>query len=154
VSLILINSSRSFSPAWWGIFAILMLLLAPAISRSLEHFSMGTAESSATTNSVASFVSGANRVIATGIKDHQSSISDQLGRMQMQLNASANDVSVHEDLSCSHCALIDQLTIINVGNVMLQWSGKLSSVLPREHFDSPLFSIFKLSESQPRAPPF
>lgn len=154
MSLILINSSRSFSPAWWGIFAILILMLTPAISRSLDHFSMGAAKTSVATGSVASFVSGANRVIATGMKDHQSSISEQLSRMQMQLNASANDVSMHEDLPCSHCALIDQLSIISLGNVMLQWSGNLSAFVPREHFDSPLLSFFKQLEFQPRAPPF
>ncbi|WP_369790026.1 DUF2946 family protein [Rouxiella sp. WC2420] len=154
MSLILINSSRSFSPAWWGIFAILIVLFAPAISRSLEHFTLGAAKTSATTDSMASFVSGADRVIATGMKDHQSSISEQLGRMQMQLNASANDVSMHEDLSYSYCALIDQMAIISLGNVMLQLSGNLRAFIPREHFDSPLFSFFKQAEFQPRAPPF
>ncbi len=114
---------------------------------------MGAVNTSATTGSMASIVSGANHVIAKGMKDHQSSISEQLGRMEMQLNASANDVSMHEDLSCSYCALIDQLAIINLGNVMLQLSGNFRAFIPREHFDSPLFIFFKQLEFQPRAPP-
>ncbi len=115
---------------------------------------MGAVKTSATTGSVASFVSGANHVLAKGVKGHQSSISEQLSHMQMQLNASANDVSVHEDLSCSYCAIIDQVAIINLGNVMLQLSGNFSAFIPREHFDSPLFIFFKQLEFQPRAPPF
>ena len=154
MSLIQINSSRSFSPAWWGIFAILIVLFAPAISRSPEHSTLGAENSSVMTGSVAGFDSAENRVAATGMKDHQSSISDQLGHMQMQLNASANDVSVHEDLSCSYCGIIDQLVAINLDDSLLQWPGNFSAFISREYFDFPLFDFINQSEFQPRAPPF
>ncbi len=106
------------------------------------------------TGSPASFVSGASRVAATGMKDHQSSISDQLGHMQMQLNASANDVSVHEELSCSYCGIIDQLVAINLDDSQLKWPGIFSAFISREYFDFPLLGFIEQSEFQPRAPPY
>ncbi|WP_341476514.1 DUF2946 family protein, partial [Serratia marcescens] len=43
MSLIQPSTSRNRAAAWLGVFAILMLFIAPVVSRSLEHVRAGSA---------------------------------------------------------------------------------------------------------------
>lgn len=146
VSLIQTNASRGLVPTWLGIFAILMLFVAPVISRSLEHTRVGCSE----TTSMADF----------GMKmlmHHQSTNPPQAQPgappPMMHANSSHNMAMMMDDNACGYCTLLIHVPLLDLAQSPLFWFGSIISWSLPIHYIFPLFAHVVHTELQPRAPP-
>nr|WP_275670523.1 DUF2946 domain-containing protein [Photorhabdus khanii] len=131
LSLIQIYTSRSRLSACLGIFAILMLFIAPVISRSLEHARVGESHSD-----IASASPGTNH--------HDG--------MQMGMHA-GNGMSMLDDIACGYCVFLIHVPLLDLANTPLFWSTSLTSRSPPVQPVALFLAHFIFSDSLPRAPP-
>ncbi|WP_323837914.1 DUF2946 domain-containing protein [Photorhabdus africana] len=158
LSLIQFYTSRSRLPAWLGIFAILMLFIAPVISRSLEHACIGEAHSSKVVdchrvmssdddiprNRPHSDVSSASHVT----KSHSTNHHDG-----MQMGMHSGGMSMLEDIACGYCVFLIHIPMLDLANTPLFWSTSLTSRPPPIQTVASFLPHFIFSDSLPRAPP-
>ncbi|WP_255417030.1 DUF2946 domain-containing protein [Photorhabdus sp. CRCIA-P01] len=154
LSLIQFYTSRSRLPAWLGIFAILMLFIAPVISRSLEHACIGEAHSSR--------VVDCHRVMSSDDDmpwnmSHSDIASVSPGSnhhdgMPMSMHAGAG-MSMLEDIACGYCVFLIHVPILDLANTPLFWSTSLTSRPPPIQTVASFLPHFIFSDSLPRAPP-
>ncbi|MEK9497423.1 DUF2946 domain-containing protein [Photorhabdus sp. P32] len=164
MSLIRFYTSRSRLPAWLGIFAILMLFIAPVISRSLEHARIGEAHSSRVVdchramssdddmprNMSHSDVSSASQVTQShSTKLYSTSHHDG---MQMGMHAGGG-MSMLEDIACGYCVFLIHVPILDLANTLLFWSTSLTSRPPPIQTVASFLPHFIFADSLPRAPP-
>lgn len=149
MSLIRTATSRSHLPACLGIFAILMLFIAPVISRSLEHARVGQSETTAMADC---------GMDMSAHRHHQpppepvGKASTQSMTMAMQ-TGSHNMAMMMDDSACGYCVLLIHVPLLDLASAPLFWSGSLLSRAPPTNYIFPLFARVIHSESQPRAPP-
>ncbi|WP_282183130.1 DUF2946 domain-containing protein [Photorhabdus hindustanensis] len=158
LSLIPFYTSRSRLPAWLGIFAILMLFIAPVISRSLEHARIGEAHSSKVvdchvvmssdddmprnmSHSDVSSVSHATKSYSTNHHDG------------MQMGMHGGGMSMLEDIACGYCVFLIHIPMLDLANIPLFWSTSLTSRPPPIQTVASFLPHFIFSDSLPRAPP-
>ncbi|EPC4490331.1 DUF2946 domain-containing protein [Serratia liquefaciens] len=144
MSLIRTATSRSHLPASLGIFAILMLFIAPVISRSLEHARVGQSETVAMTD------------CGMDMSAHGHHPPPEPGAQSMTMTmqtGSHNMAMMMDDSACGYCVLLIHVPLLDLASSPLFWSGSLLSRAPPLHYIFPLFAHVIHSESQPRAPP-
>ncbi|CAI0814860.1 DUF2946 domain-containing protein [Serratia ficaria] len=137
MSLIQTNASRSLAPAWLGIFAILMLFIAPVVSRSLEHARVGSAET-------------------TVMADCGMEMPMHHQPVPPQAHAGAGShtmAMMMDDSACGYCVLLIHAPLLDLSGAPLFWSGSLTSRPPPIYAIFPLFAHVIHTELQPRAPP-
>ncbi|WP_269935581.1 DUF2946 domain-containing protein [Serratia liquefaciens] len=148
MSLIRTATSRSHLPACLGIFAILMLFIAPVISRSLEHARVGQSETATMTGC---------GMDMSAHSHHPSPEPDDKANAQSMTMAmqtgSHNMAMMMDDSACGYCVLLIHIPLLDLASSPLFWSGSLLSRAPPLHYIFPLFAHVIHSESQPRAPP-
>ncbi|MCW7547034.1 DUF2946 domain-containing protein [Photorhabdus sp. APURE] len=175
MSLIRFYTSRSRLPAWLGIFAILMLFIAPVISRSLEHArSISEAHSSKVVdchrvmssdddmprNMSHSDVSSASHVTKSYVtkshvtKSHSTKLysTSHHDGMQMGMHAGGG-MSMLEDIACGYCVFLIHVPILDLANTPLFWSTSLTSRPPPIQTVASFLPHFIFADSLPRAPP-
>ncbi|WP_350306391.1 DUF2946 domain-containing protein [Photorhabdus viridis] len=140
--------------AWLGIFAILMLFIAPVISRSLEHVRIGESHSSkvADCHTVMSPDDDMPRNMS-----HSDIVSASPGTyhhdgMQMGMHAGGG-MSMLEDIACGYCVFLIHVPMLDLANTPLFWSTSLTSRSPPVQPVTLLLAHFIFSDSLPRAPP-
>lgn len=149
MSLIRTATSRSRLPACLGIFAILMLFIAPVISRSLEHARVGQSEPA----------SMADCGMDMSTHSHHQPPPEPTGKASMPGMSMAMQTGSHnmammmDDSACGYCVLLIHVPLLDLAYSPLFWSGSLLSRAPPAHYIFPLFAHVIHSESQPRAPP-
>ncbi|WP_448511990.1 DUF2946 domain-containing protein [Photorhabdus laumondii] len=159
LSLIQFYTSRSRLPAWLGIFAILMLFIAPVISRSLEHArSISEAHSSKVVdchrvmssdddiprNMSHSDVSSASHITKLYSTNHHDG---------MQMGMHSVGMSMLEDIACGYCVFLIHIPMLDLANTPLFWSTSLTSRPPPIQTVASFLPHFIFSDSLPRAPP-
>ncbi|WP_071827027.1 DUF2946 domain-containing protein [Serratia liquefaciens] len=148
MSLIRTATSRSHLPACLGIFAILMLFIAPVISRSLEHARVGQSETATMTDCGMDMSAHGHH----HSPEPDGTASAQSMTMAMQ-TGSHNMAMMMDDSACGYCVLLIHVPLLDLASSPLFWSGSLLSRAPPLHYIFPLFAHVIHSESQPRAPP-
>ncbi len=131
LSLIQIYTSRNRLSTWLGIFAILMLFIAPVISQSLEHARIGESHSD---------ISSASQ----GTNHHDG--------MQMGMHA-GGDMSMLDDIACGYCVFLIHIPMLDLANTPLFWSTSLTSRSSPVQPVTLFLAHFIFSDSLPRAPP-
>ncbi|MFP7606466.1 DUF2946 domain-containing protein [Serratia quinivorans] len=149
MSLIRTATSRSRLPACLGIFAILMLFIAPVISRSLEHARVGQSE----TASMADCGMDMSTHMHHPPPSAPSGKASQPGMPMGMQTGSHNMAMMMDDSACGYCVLLIHVPLLDLAYSPLFWSGSLLSRAPPAHYIFPLFAHLTYSESQPRAPP-
>lgn len=148
MSLIRTATSRSHLPACLGIFAILMLFIAPVISRSLEHARVGQSETA--TMADCGMDMSAHSHHPSPEPDGKTSAHSMTMAMQ---TGSHNMAMMMDDSACGYCVLLIHVPLLDLASSPLFWSGSLLSRAPPVHYIFPLFAHVIHPESQPRAPP-
>lgn len=148
MSLIRTATSRSHLPACLGIFAILMLFIAPVISRSLEHARVGQSETATMTDCGMDMSAHGHH----HSPEPDGTASAQSMTMAMQ-TGSHNMAMMMDDSACGYCVLLIHVPLLDLASSPLFWSGSLLSRAPPLYYIFPLFAHVIHSESQPRAPP-
>lgn len=144
MSLIRTATSRSRLPACLGIFAILMLFIAPVISRSLEHARVGLSE----------IASMADCGMDMSAHMHHPPAPSAKGGMPMSMQTGSHNMAMMmDDSACGYCVLLIHVPLLDLAYSPLFWSGSLLSRAPPTHYTFPLFAYVAHSEAQPRAPP-
>ncbi len=146
MSLIRTATSRSRLPACLGIFAILMLFIAPVISRSLEHARVGQSETAVM----------ADCGMDMSMHSHHQPPSEPTGNAGMPMTmqtGSHNMAMMMDDSACGYCVLLIHVPLLDLAYSPLFWSGSLLSRAPPAHYIFPLFAHVIHTELQPRAPP-
>jgi hypothetical protein len=142
-------------PAWLGIVAILMLFIAPVISKALvaegaQHMMMPGMMMSDMDMPQAD-MAGMN------MSDHHAS---SMEHCQKQTCKSAPQDAVKamlsgdmSDAACGYCVLLVHLPMLDLQAMPMQWSLDFSSrAPPRAAIQRQIPSLF-FTDSQPRAPP-
>ncbi|WP_036770789.1 DUF2946 domain-containing protein [Photorhabdus australis] len=151
MSLIQFYPSRCRLPAWLGIFAILMLFIAPVISRSLEHARIGEAHSSNVVD--CHMVMSSNDDIPRNMSHSDvSSSPNHHDGMQMGMHAGGG-MSMLEDIACGYCVFLIHVPMLDLANIPLFWSTSLTSRPPPIQTVASFLPHFIFSDSLPRAPP-
>ncbi|HCK01667.1 MAG TPA: DUF2946 domain-containing protein [Serratia grimesii] len=149
MSLIRTATSRSYLPACLGIFAILMLFIAPVISRSLEHARVGQSESAGMSDCGMDMSMPMHHepppAQTSKVNSHSMPMSMQTGSHNMAM--------MMDDSACGYCVLLIHVPLLDLAYSPLFWSGSLLSRAPPAHYIFPLFAHVTHAESQPRAPP-
>lgn len=152
VSLIQTYASRSRLPSWLGIFAILMLFIAPVISRSLEDMRIGESQGIVMIHcdmDRSSVGSEAQQDVA----ESSSHSGNHHGSMQKMLHTSSGNTAMMEDSACGYCVLLIHMPLLDMASLTRFWSLFLPSH-PRLIRSVPVFiAHFIYRESLPRAPP-
>ncbi|MGV7960463.1 DUF2946 domain-containing protein [Photorhabdus tasmaniensis] len=117
--------------AWLGIFAILMLFIAPVISQSLEHARIGESHSDISSASL---------------------VTNHHDGMQMDMHA-GGDMSMLDDIACGYCVFLIHIPMLDLANTPLFWSTSLTSRSPPVQPVTLFLAHFIFSDSLPRAPP-
>lgn len=165
---------RSLSPTWWGVFAILMLLLAPAICRSLVQPNMGmllpsvtseqgvdinmntaypTAVNSLANNPLANTSSENNPLFNNVSSGRSSQNARHFASPQRATSSGIGEATLVDVVTNNYCELSDPVLVVSLFVLLLCWPDLRRSPAPRIHADSPLFTSVKQSGSRPRAPP-
>ncbi|CAQ83332.1 MULTISPECIES: DUF2946 domain-containing protein [Photorhabdus] len=157
MSLIQFYTSRGRQPAWLGIFAILMLFIAPVISRSLEHARIGEAHSSKVVD--CHMVISSNDDMPRNMShsevssaSHVSSGTNHHDGMQMGMHAGGG-MSMLEDIACGYCVFLIHVPMLDLANTPLFWSTSLTARPPPIQTVASFLPHFIFSDSLPRAPP-
>ncbi|MCA6221140.1 DUF2946 domain-containing protein [Photorhabdus antumapuensis] len=153
MSLIQIYTSRSRLSAWLGIFAILMLFIAPVISRSLEHARICESHSSrvADCHTVMSSDDDMPSMSHSDIASASPGTNHHDG-MQMGMHAGGG-MSMLEDIACGYCVFLIHVPLLDLANTPLFWSTSLTSRSPPVQSVTLFLAHFIFSDSLPRAPP-
>ncbi|CAI0781194.1 Protein of uncharacterised function (DUF2946) [Serratia entomophila] len=141
MSLIQAHVSRSRAPAWLGIFAILMLFIAPVISRSLEHARVGNAETTTMAD------------CGMEMPMHHQPAPEPNAHVAMTHTGSHNMAMMMDDSACGYCVLLIHAPLLDLTRAPLFWSASISSRAPPLRYIPPLFAHVIETELQPRAPP-
>ncbi|MGQ8775283.1 DUF2946 domain-containing protein [Serratia sp. NA_112.1] len=149
MSLIRTATSQSRLPACLGIFAILMLFIAPVISRSLEHVRVGQSE----TASMADCGMDMSTHMHHSPPSAPSAKASMPGMSMAMQTGSHNMAMMMDDSACGYCVLLIHVPLLDLAYSPLLWSGTLLSRAPPAHYIFPLFAHVAHSEAQPRAPP-
>ncbi|KER02903.1 Protein of unknown function (DUF2946) [Photorhabdus temperata subsp. temperata Meg1] len=152
--MIQIYTSRSRLSAWLGIFAILMLFIAPVISRSLEHARIGESHSSrvADCHTVMSSDDDMPKDMSHSDISSASQSTNHHDGMQMGMH-SGGGMSMLDDIACGYCVFLIHVPMLDLANTPLFWSTSLTSRSPPVQPVTLLLSHFIFSDSLPRAPP-
>lgn len=146
MSLIRAATSRNRLPACLGIFAILMLFIAPVISRSLEHARVGQSETAS--------MADCGMDMSTHMHHPPPSASNAKASMPMAMQTGSHNMAMMmDDSACGYCVLLIHVPLLDLAYSPLFWSGSLLSRAPPAHYIFPLFAHVAHSEAQPRAPP-
>ncbi|MCK3667604.1 DUF2946 domain-containing protein [Photorhabdus noenieputensis] len=146
-------------PAWLGIFAILMLFIAPVISRSLEHARIGEAHSSKVVD--CHRVMSSNDDIPRNMSHFDAFSASHATKsystnhhdgMQMGMHAGGG-MSMLEDIACGYCVFLIHIPMLDLANTPLFWSTSLTSRPPPIQTVASFLPHFIFSDSLPRAPP-
>ncbi|WP_445497062.1 DUF2946 domain-containing protein [Photorhabdus sp. SF281] len=140
--------------AWLGIFAILMLFIAPVISRSLEHARIGESHSSrvADCHTVMSSDDDIPRNMPHSDMASASPGTNHHDGMQMGMHAGGG-MSLLEDIACGYCVFLIHIPMLDLANTPLFWSTSLTSRPPPIQTVASFLPHFIFSDSLPRAPP-
>ncbi|WP_274382155.1 DUF2946 domain-containing protein [Photorhabdus bodei] len=153
LSLIQFYTSRSRLPAWLGIFAVLMLFIAPVISRSLEHARIGEAHSSRVVDCHRVMSSDGDMPWNMSHSDvsFASYVTNHHDGMQMGMHGGG--MSMLEDIACGYCVFLIHIPMLDLANTPLFWSTSLTSRPPPIQTVASFLPHFIFSDSLPRAPP-
>ncbi|WP_337039775.1 DUF2946 domain-containing protein [Serratia marcescens] len=119
-------------------FAILMLFIAPVISRSLEHVRAGSAGTAVMADC------GMDMPMHHGM--HSPPLMQHGGGHH-------NMAMMMDDSACGYCVLLLHAPLLDVSHAPLFWSQSLASRPPPIRYLVPLFAHVVHTELQPRAPP-
>lgn len=143
MSLISFSASRSRFAAWLGLLAILLLFIAPAISKSLAHWRGDSAM----------MMHHAMGMEMPGM-DHAMSDGDHV-MSDMQEPASSDKhhpMSMMDDNACGYCVLLAHLQLFVISQPAL-WSALQAAGVPDVPLFQPITARFIPRFFHPRAPP-
>jgi len=138
MSLIQIYASRSRLPAWLGLLAILLLFIAPVISKSLAH------------------ARGAEMPMMMMMSHHgemaMAEMPQQMTSTELSQPMRGHHMSMMDDSACGYCVLLIHLPL-NLNNLPSLWSMLQAASRPVAH-PAPLhIAIFVPIHFRSRAPP-
>lgn len=136
MSLLWMHRSPSRSAAWLGLFAILLLFIAPVISKSLE-------QSPARHAAMMMSMPG----MAMDDMPMMEMTPDQHDRMLQH-----HPVSLMDDSACGYCVLLAHLPL-DLTNLPPLWSSLQAAKLPDLPLFRPVVARFIPHFFHPRAPP-
>lgn len=151
-SLRQINHRHLYFPAWLGIAAILMLFIAPVVSKSLASagvlhsgmsmpgMDMSLMDMSADEMSVPlSIEKGAHVESHSAMPSHNMGVGMMPGEMS--------------DAACGYCVLLVHLPLLHMLVLALLWSADIQGDVVPSTVDAPFVPPLFYSDAQPRAPP-
>ncbi|KOC88065.1 DUF2946 domain-containing protein [Winslowiella iniecta] len=137
MSLIQIYASRSRLPAWLGLFAILLLFVAPVISKSLAH---------ARGAEMPMMMMSHHGEMAMAEMPHQMTSSE------LSPPTRVHHMSMMDDNACGYCVLLIHLPL-NLSNLPPLWSMLQAATRPVAHPEPLYIAIFVPIHFRSRAPP-
>ncbi|EMG9487822.1 TPA: DUF2946 domain-containing protein [Serratia marcescens] len=147
MSLIQRSASRNRAAAWLGVFAILMLFIAPVVSRSLEHVRAGSAGTTVMADC------GMDMPMHHGMHSPPPEPEKASQPLMQHGGGHHNMAMMMDDSACGYCVLLLHAPLLDVSHGPLFWSQSLASRPPPIHYLVPLFAHVVHTELQPRAPP-
>lgn len=163
MSLIRLSRAHSHLPAWLGLFAMLLLFIAPVISKSLEH-SRGSAMSMMMHHGgmmMAEMPSAAGEPLddMNEMAHHHSMTMDMTPHHDGMQHATSpakpakfHSMSMMDDSACGYCVLLIHLPL-HLNHLPELWTLLQAAALPVAA-PEPLFTaVFVPIHFRPRAPP-
>ena len=164
VSLIRLSRAHSHLPAWLGLFAMLLLFIAPVISKSLEH-SRGSAmpmmmhHSGMMMMAEIPSASGEQMDDMGEMSHHHSMTTDAMPHNDDMQHATSpakpakfHSMSMMDDSACGYCVLLIHLPL-HLNHLPELWT-LLQAAAPPVAAPEPLFTaVFVPIHFRPRAPP-
>nr|WP_040462439.1 DUF2946 domain-containing protein [Winslowiella toletana] len=136
--MIRIYASRSRLPAWLGLFAILLLFIAPVISKSLAQ------------------TRGSDMPMMMMSHHGDMPMADMphmMASADPAMPASTHPVSMMDDNACGYCVLLIHLPL-NLSHLPELWTLLQAAALPATGPDPLFIAIFVPIHFRSRAPPF
>jgi len=147
-------------PAFIAIMAILLLFIAPDVSKSLEHQRVSTPDASAREDhsSMVSMhhgdMSGMTTDEMTTLHSPPSSMAVTPPSEYAQHHAMPGGMGMMDDVACGYCQLLAHFPLLLVIFLPLIWLlFRLTLQMPSSRYQSWRPSAFFPGISQPRAPP-
>ncbi|MCU5771936.1 DUF2946 domain-containing protein [Erwiniaceae bacterium BAC15a-03b] len=137
MSLIRIYTSRSRLPAWLGLFAMLLLFIAPVISKSLAQARGGEMP----------MMMSHHGEMAMADMPHTMASADP------SMSAPHHPMSMMDDSACGYCVLLIHLPL-NLSNLPELWTLLQAAALPQPEPEPLFIAIFVPIHYRSRAPPF
>ena len=150
MSLIQPPASRNRAAAWLGMFAILMLFIAPVVSRSLEHARAGSAE----TTVMADCGMAMPKPMHHDIHSPPAAPEKAASPMMQHGGGHHNMAMMMDDSACGYCVLLLHAPLLDVSHAPLFWSQSLASRPPPTHYLVPLFARRSYRITAARPPSF
>ncbi|BCZ57709.1 DUF2946 domain-containing protein [Serratia sp. TSA_130.2] len=132
-------------------FAILMLFIAPVVSRSLEHARAGSAET--TVMADCGMAMPKPKPMHHDMHSPPAAPEKAASPMMQHGGGHHNMAMMMDDSACGYCVLLLHAPLLDVSHAPLFWSQSLASRPPPTHYLVPLFAHVVHTELQPRAPP-
>ena len=154
LSLRQINHRHLRFPAWLGILAILMLFIAPVVSKSLVAEGAQHTMMSGMVMSDMDMPDG--DMDGMDMSDHDASEAHcQKHACQSALKDIAKSMMFGDmsDTACGYCVLLVHLPMLDLQAMPLLWSLDFSVRAPPRTVIQPLVPSLFFTDSQPRAPP-
>ena len=142
-------------PAWLGIVAILMLFIAPVVSKSLvaegvQHRMMPGMMMSGMDMSDGEMADMDMSVHSVSSEEHCQTPACQSAPQDTVKAMLSGDMS---DAACGYCVLLVHLPLLDLQAMPMQWSLDVSSRAPPCAAIPHLIPSLTFTDSQPRAPP-
>ncbi|WP_437616407.1 DUF2946 domain-containing protein [Erwinia sp. V71] len=154
MSLIRLSHAHSHLPAWLGLFAMLLLFIAPVISKSLEH-ARGSAMPMMMHHGgmmMAEEPSASASAMPMDEMSHHSSTMRHHSPAKPVKPATFHSMSMMDDSACGYCVLLIHLPL-NLSHLPELWT-LLQAAAPPVATPEPLFTaVFVPIHFRPRAPP-
>ena len=144
MSLIQIHASRSRLPAWLGLFAILLLFIAPVISKSLAH---------AHGAEMPMMMMSHHGEMAMPEMADMAEMPHHMSSSERVRPAPVHHMSMMDDSACGYCVLLIHLPL-NLSNLPQLWSMLQAATRPMARPEPLHIAIFVPIHFRSRAPPF
>lgn len=154
LSLRQINHRHLRLPAWLGIVAILMLFIAPVVSKSLV--AEGARHSMMPGMVMSDMDMSDGEMAGMDMSDHDASaehcqtLTCKSAPHEVVKTAFSGDMS---DAACGYCVLLVHLPLLDLQAMPMLWSLDFSSRAPARPVIQRLAPSLFFTDSQPRAPP-
>jgi|SRR5471030_847953 len=147
LSISQIKHRHSLFPAWLGIMAILMLFIAPVVSKSLvaEGMSHSMMPGMSMSGMDMSSMDMSHGEMLSGSAHHHVMPDHDIG-----LGMLPGDMS---DSACGYCVLLVHLPLLHLLALPMLWVSHVSSRAPPHVVAVHLVPATFYSDAQPRAPP-
>ncbi|OTA19922.1 hypothetical protein Xbed_01852 [Xenorhabdus beddingii] len=142
----LFRLSQNRTSAFIALLAILMLFIAPVVSKTLEHHRDGI-------KSEMNHCMSMSDMQDNGKNIHHKNSHPQAASHSMNHGADHVHMGLMDDIACGYCQLLINLPLLATGFVpFILLTLIVSRTPPASCFSGPIIRLF-YGESQPRAPP-